>query len=65
MMSAARYSARAVELERIAADAADSSVRNEWRGMAASYRKLAALLDGRDPDADLSADRPGMQSENE
>jgi hypothetical protein len=45
MTRAARYLARAVELESLTARASHPTARAEWESMAASYRKLAELID--------------------
>jgi hypothetical protein len=48
MISSARYLARAFELEGMAVRAADPATQHQWRSMAASYRRLAALLDAKE-----------------
>jgi hypothetical protein len=45
MTRAARYLARAVELESLAGRASYPAARAEWESMAASYRKLAEMID--------------------
>lgn len=44
MTRAARYLARAVELESLASRASHPTARAEWASMAASYRKLAEMI---------------------
>jgi len=45
MTRATRYLARAVELESLARRASHPTARAEWESMAASYRKLAEMID--------------------
>jgi hypothetical protein len=45
MTRATRYLARAVELESLAGRASHPTARAEWQSMAASYRKLAEMID--------------------
>jgi hypothetical protein len=45
MTRATRYLARAVELESLADRASHPTARSEWQSMAASYRKLAEMID--------------------
>jgi hypothetical protein len=45
MTRAARYLARAVELESLAGRAIHPTARAEWESIAASYRKLAEMID--------------------
>jgi hypothetical protein len=45
MSRVTRYLARAVELESLASRASHPTARAEWQSMAASYRKLAEMID--------------------
>jgi hypothetical protein len=64
MISSARYLARAVELEGMAERASDACVQHEWRSMAASYRKLAALLEAREGDTEIRVAAPNNERQS-
>jgi hypothetical protein len=65
MTTAARYRARADELESLARRASTPAVQAEWEGMAAAYRKLAQMVEGRGRAAPPQAEHEAKESADE